>query len=194
MATGDRADITARLKALLPRWFGTGATPVLDGLLQGPASALAFIYNLFAYAKLQTRIKSATDGFLDLISGDFFGVRLLRRAGQGDNSYRAVILATLLRLKVSRQGMINALTTLTGRAPIIIEGDRPADTGAYDAVNAYWDSPLGVWGERLPYQCAVIVYRPLPGTDQYGVTDEDIRLTIEAVKPAGTIVWFQIQN
>lgn len=194
MATGDQADITRRIKALLPRWFGAGDTPVLDALLQGPAWALSFIYDLAAYAKLQTRIRTATDGWLDLIAGDFFGARLMRRAGQGDVSYRSTILASVLRRKVTRKALSDALTLLTGRTPMIGEGDQPASTGAWDVNNAFWDTPMGFWGEHRPFEAFVIAYRPLPGTDQYGVSDEDIRLMVEAVRPAAIVVWLQIQD
>lgn len=193
MATGDQADLTARIKALLPRWFGAGDTPVLDALLQGPAWALSFAYSLWAYAKLQTRITTATDGWLDMISGDFFGSRLMRRAGQTDASYRSVILATILRRKVTRRAMFAALLQLTGREPIIVEGDRPADTGAWNRPAGYWDR-TGSWGSHRPYQAFVTAFRPLVGSDQYGVSDEDIRLTVEAVKPVGTVIWLQIQD
>lgn len=193
MATGDQADLTARLKAVLPRWFGNGATPALDGLLQAPAWALSFVYSLIAYAKAQTRISTATGGWLDLIAADFFGARSLRRTGQSDQSYRANILATILRPKVTHDAMVQALTTLTGRPPIVIEPSRVADTGAWDSPVGYWDQQ-GFWGGAMPFQAAVIAFRPLVGSDQYGVSDEDIRLTIEAVRPEATVIWFQIQD
>ena len=193
MAVGDQADITARIKALLPRWFGAGETPVLDALLQGPAWALSFAYSLWAYTKLQTRIRTATDGWLDLIAGDFFGTRLMRRAGQADAPYRAVILASVLRRKVTRKAMSDALTQLTGRAPLIVEGDRPSDTGAWNRPRGYWNR-TGAWGAHRPYQAFITAFRPLMGSDQYGVSDEDIRLLIETAKPAGTVVWLQIQD
>jgi hypothetical protein len=74
--TGDQTDILGRIKALLPfRWF-PDTTPVLDALLSGIAWSLALIYSLIQYAKNQTRIATASDGFLDLISYDFFGINL----------------------------------------------------------------------------------------------------------------------
>ena len=70
---GDQNDFIARLKALLPRgWFAETA-PVLTGTLAGLSAALAQVYGLISYARLQTRIVTATDAFLDLISFDFFG-------------------------------------------------------------------------------------------------------------------------
>src|ERR1700722_7829173 len=132
MATGDQNDMLARIKALLPNGWFRGLTPVLDALLSGYAWSLSFIYQLIQYAQLQTRIATATDGFLDLISFDFFGNTLLRRQQEQDNPFRARILATLLREKATRKGMNDALVNLTGRTPIIFEPSRPADTGGWN--------------------------------------------------------------
>ena len=89
MATGDQANTVARLKALLPNgWFAQDSTPILDGFLNGIAWALSFIYSLAAYARLQTRIATATDGFLDLITADFFGDTLPRNYQEDDASFR----------------------------------------------------------------------------------------------------------
>jgi hypothetical protein len=96
MATGDTTDVLGRLKAVLPRWFG-GASPILDALLTGLATASAFIYSLYGYAKLQTRILTASDGWLDMVAADFFGTTLQRKASQTDSSFRAAIIANLLR-------------------------------------------------------------------------------------------------
>ena len=134
MATGDQADIFARLKAILPaRWFGSPAdsTPILDAVLQGVANLLAFVYSLYAYAKLQTRISTATDGYLDLIAADFFGTTLQRTTGQSDESYRALILANLFREKATRNALIRVLQDFTGQTPVIVEPTKPADCGAY---------------------------------------------------------------
>lgn len=130
MATGDRADVRARLRTLLPPWFPDVA-PVLDGLLAGPAEALAWVHDLVVYAQLQTRIRTATDRWLDLIAADFFGPRIRRRQGQGDASFRARILVELFRERATRAGIAKVVRDLTGRAPIIFEPARPADTGAY---------------------------------------------------------------
>src|SRR3978361_501866 len=93
--TGDQSDILSRLKTLLPGGWFRDATPVLDGFLSGIAWALAQVYALAAYARLQTRILTATDGFLDLISFDFFGNTLPRRALESDAAFRTRIVAEL---------------------------------------------------------------------------------------------------
>ena len=61
---GDAADMIARLAALLPlRWFGD-VTPVLSAVLAGLADGWAWLYTMLTYARLQTRIATATDSLL----------------------------------------------------------------------------------------------------------------------------------
>lgn len=134
--TGGQNDIFGRLNSLLPsRWF-TGLTPVKDAVLTGIASVLSQIYALYAYARLQTRIATLTDGWIDTASADYFGAGLPRNPGEGDASYLARVQANLLLARVSRPAVVAALTKLTGRAPTVIEPMNPADTGAYGAAVA----------------------------------------------------------
>lgn len=223
--TGDQNDLLARLKALLPRgWFGSSAdsVPIIDGLMTGLANGLAFIYSLYTYAKLQTRISTATDGWLDMISADFFGTDLPRNTGQSDDSYRNAIQARLLREKATRNAVTIALTALTGRAPTIIEPTRPQDTGAYGAPNSGY-GVAGAYGSlSLPFQAFVIAYRPhsaqgIASVAGYGIStggysqaswaeyarlsdatggvlDSDIFAAVAAVKPAATIIWMTVEN
>ncbi|WP_202034103.1 hypothetical protein [Rhizobium rhizogenes] len=129
MATGDVDDMLSRIKATLPPWFPT-ESPILDGLLTGFATVAAWIYGLITYAKLQTRISTATDGWLDLIAFDFFGRRMVRGT-RTDTLFRSAILAELFRPRATRQAIIDVLTGLTGNAPDIFEPARPQDTGGY---------------------------------------------------------------
>jgi hypothetical protein len=136
MATGDSNDMLERMQALLPRgWFGDSPT-ILTALLKGFAAILANVYAVLAYAKLQTRILTATDGFLDVISADFFGSNLPRRTGESDAAFRNRIVVNLFRERATRKAVIQVLTTLTGRAPLIVEPMRPADTGGYGGTDA----------------------------------------------------------
>jgi hypothetical protein len=225
MATGDQTDIFSRLKALLPTgWFGSRAdTPDdADGVMTGAANALAFVYSLYGYARKQTRIATATDGWLDMIAADFFGTALLRKTGQSDDSYRAAINARLLREKGTRNAVTIALTALTGRTPTIIEPTRPADTGAYGVPTSGYGVAGSYGSLSLPYQAFVIAYRPhsaqgIANVAGYGIStagygeaswgeyaklsdatggvlDSDIFAAVAAVKPAGTIVWTAIRN
>jgi ABC-type nickel/cobalt efflux system permease component RcnA len=126
MATGDQNDIAQRLSSYLPtRWFGTILDTLLlafiNAVLQGTTACLSFLYSLYAYAKLQARIATATDGWLDLISADFFGNTLPRIPGEIDNSYRARIRARLVQEKATRSAISQAVQQLTGYAPQIFE-------------------------------------------------------------------------
>src|SRR5277367_5764534 len=112
--TGDQNDFTGRLRQLLPNgWFADDA-PVLNAVLNGCAYCLALMYSLIAYAKLQTRIATATDGFLDLVAFDYFASYIARRVNELDASLRGRIQQNLLRQKATRSGMIKLLTDLTG--------------------------------------------------------------------------------
>jgi hypothetical protein len=189
---GSQADILNRLQRLQPPgWFAVGMVPIRDALLTGVANALAFVFSLFAYLKLQTRIASATDGFLDLISFDFFGNEL-PRGNQTDQSFKASIQANLFAKRNTRAAIIGVLTQITGRAPVVIEPARAADVGAYDVGNCAYDT-VGPYGSTdFEYQSFVTAFRPLAGTPQFGITDADIYAAIEGVRLGASIVWTQI--
>jgi hypothetical protein len=213
------SDMLSRLKSTLPsRWF-QGATPILDGLLTGLASAWTTLHDLLDFTRLQTRLSTASGSFLDAISQDLLGPILPRRSGEPDSSYRRRITRELVRDRNTRTAIIAALADLTGRTPIVFEPARPADTGA-------WNGPLGYgsaggWGSlMLPFQCFVTAYRATGsgiasvagygvGTGAYGVgtieyaglamltgqiTDTDITNAITGVMPAATIAWTRIAN
>ena len=217
MVTGDVPDFQSRIKSLLPaNWF-KGSTPILDGTLTGVSTALSSVYGLTAYARLQTRIATATDGFLDLISFDFFGNTLPRASNETDASFRSRIQVELLLERGTRKGLIEALTLLTGRAPIVFEPARPADTGAYNTNTMGYNVAGGYGSLALPFQVFVVAYRPIgqgiPNVAGYGdpeagynstsgayvdldmetgVTDSAIYSLISSVAPVATIAWTQI--
>lgn len=220
MATGDVPDFLRRLKALIPNnWFTPGQSPLLDGVLTGFAQVFSFNYAQLAYLRLQTRIATATDGFLDLIANDYFGSRLFRQANQSDNSFRARILASILRKRNTRDAVTSIVTQLTGRAPIILEPTRPNDTGVWDGPGIGWDI-AGGWGSLLlSYQSFVTVFRPagqgvpnIAGWDIStgawntpsqlewatasqvdGLTDADLYAAVESVRPIGYTIWVALQ-
>jgi hypothetical protein len=220
MATGDQGDITQRLQALVPTgWFPVAIANICNAVLAGIANALSFTYSLLAYIRLQTRIGTATDGFLDLIAGDFFGDDLLRRPGESDSAYRARILAGILREKNTRHAVYLVLEQLTGVAPYIFEPQRAADTGAYGGWNCGYRAAGGYGSVLLPMQAFVIAYRPLGtgianiagygiSTAGYGVgsqgeyadlsmiddsiTDSDIYEAVDSVRPTCTTLWVSI--
>ena len=221
MAAGDQQDVVSRIKRALPNGWFQDETPILDGVLNGIAWALAFVHGLIAYAGLQTRISTATDGFLDLISGDFFGSKLPRKPLESDSTFRSRILANLLLQRDTRAAIINVLTLLTGRVPKFFEPARPADTGGYNTNSCGYGVAGGYGSLVTPYQAFVIAYRPIgqgiPNIAGYNspegaystasqteyantsliqgeVTDSDIYAAIDATQVAGTIIWTQIQS
>ena len=196
MATGDQNDVLGRLKATLPPWFGDlSEAPIISALLTGLAEAGAFVFSLYAYAALQTRIRTATDGWLDMIAADWFGGGLLRRQGQTDASYRAIIIASIMRERATRNAVTKVLTDITGRAPRLVEPRRPVDTGGYGAAG-YGYGVSGAYGSQLlPRNMAfVIAYRPLVGSLQYGVQDADIYAAVDSVRPTGSTLYVQLNN
>lgn len=209
-----------RLKQLIPAsWFG-GVTPILDAVLTGIGAALDNFAGLSAYVKLQMRIATATDGFLDLIAGDFFGESLTRNANESDASFRARMLAGLFSPTVTRRAILRQLLTLTGRAATIFEPANPGDTGAYGIACGY--GVAGGYGSlAMPAQFFVYPRRPLssgipyvggygssvgaystpsqseyanPSMTQQGVTDAAIYALIARIKAAGVTAWVQILN
>jgi len=177
MATGDPRDIAARLARWLPaRWFAdTGS--VLTAVLAGFASGLSLTNGMVRYAALQVRIATASDGFLDLISGDFFGGRMPRGFAETDASFRTRIQAEIFRPRGTRAAVVKALRDLTGRPPVIFEPSRPADTGAYNVGASLGYGTAGAYGSlALPDQSFVVAFRPigvpgLPNVAPYGVVN-----------------------
>jgi hypothetical protein len=220
MATGDQQDFFQRIKTLVPRWFGD-SMPTIDALVQGLAWAGSFVYSLWAYAKQQTRILTATDGWLDMIAADFFGAALLRQSNQSDASFRARVVINLFRERATRGGIVKVLQDLTGRTPLVFEPLRPADAGCYGGPAIGYGMAGGYGSMLLPFQALVTAYRPtgqgIPMVAGYGistggygqasradyaamsmiqgaVTDADIYAAIDSVKPAGTIIWTRINS
>lgn len=217
MATGDNNDILARLKSVIPPWFSQ-ATPVLDAVLSTFAQIGSWGYGLLQFVKLQARVATATDIFLDLIAFDFFGFRVRRKASQLDADFRTVISNEVLRERGTRAGMLKALLDLTGSPARMFEVAYPYDTGGFDTFALGFDISGG-WGSNdLPYQNFINVVQPIgagvplvAGYDTgYGawdggfsslidansirgkVTDQDIYDTIEATRTAGVTYYVNI--
>ena len=174
---GSSANILSRVRSLIPRrWFKWGA-PIRDAILGGLSDSAAWNYVLIGYARAQTRLASAYGVWLDILAYDFLG-RTLVRNGTADNTFRAVIKATILQERVTRAGMINAVTTLTGKTPWVFEPWNTYDTGAYSGKNGKYGSMgygvgRGGYGNmKLPCQTFMKVTRSagsgIPGVAGYG--------------------------
>src|SRR5476649_1180890 len=160
MATGDQQDILGRLKALIPpSWFGD-TTSFRDAILSACAQALAWCYSLYLYAQLQTRISTATDGWLDMIAYDFFGTNYGRKSGQSDDVFRNSIKINLFRERGTRHAVEKILEDLTGKTPLIFEPQRPLDTGSYGGPMIGYGVAGGYGSLLIPYQAFVVAFRP----------------------------------
>jgi hypothetical protein len=200
-----------RLKSLLPRWFGDD-TPVLDALLQGAAHLVSVGAALIRYATAQTRLKTAAEGWLELIAHDFLGRNLVRQVGQSDEAFRGRILASLFRERATRAGLIQLLTELTGQTPKVFEPNAAGDTAAY-GMSHYGIGRYG--GRALTYQVWVTIHRPHEASPpleagfyaqhpygrsryashrrlQSALPDHALLQAVHQLKPMGTVVWVRL--
>lgn len=167
MTTGSPTDILSRVKGLIPfRWFAWVA-PYRDAIIGGLADRASWCYGLIGYARSQIRLSTAYGIWLDVISYDFLG-RSLTRSGSNDDVFRRVIRATILQERVTRAGMISAITALTGIAPKVFEPWNTFDTGAYSNTSVSYGSMgygvgQGGYGHMgLPAEAFVTVTRTQP--------------------------------
>lgn len=179
-SVGNVSDFMSRLRAALPRgWFAHAATPsdtpVMDGILTGFATIWSNLWQMFRYISLQKRIATATDINLDIISTDYLGTTLPRRSGEGDDSYRARIRATIFQPKATRKALSDALAQLTGAPPDIFEPRNPADTGGWGTAGRAINTNLGYgvaggYGSyNLPFQAFIRTNLPPNSELQAGV-------------------------
>lgn len=178
MAIGDLADMVARIRSKLPsKWFNDGVngsaptqTPILDGLLAGPAYVWSWTYSFLQWVASQTRIATASGVFVDMIAFDLFGNYIKRRAGEVDSSLRARIKLELFRPKGTRAAVSKALVDLTGNVPVIFEPAYAFDTGGYGhgtsmtAGTGLGYGLAGGWGSyALPFQFFIMPHRAVGG-------------------------------
>lgn len=214
---GSADDIVNRVKLLLPKGWWRFTAPIRDAIIGGIADLASWSYALVAYAKLQTRVAWATGIWLDIISNDYFGHTLARKSSEGDASFRTRIQKELIRERVTRKGMINAVQDLTGLPVTVFEPWNTGDTGAWDNGTFALDI-AGGWGDYLAAQSFLNVTPPgVQGIAGVGgwdsgylawdggigmwadmslitgaVTTQDIYDTINKTRPTGSIVWTQL--
>jgi hypothetical protein len=179
---GDLSDFMYRISVVLPkRWFSE-QSPNLNALLAAIATPWVWLYSLIVYMINQTRLLTATEDWLDLISNDYFGVNLLRKSGEVDTAYRDRIQSALLREAATRSAVVSNLQNLTGTQPFIFEPANCLDTGSFgdpSSISSFGDTGMaygmaGGWGSLLlPLQFFVTAFRPaMPGVGMlagYGI-------------------------
>jgi hypothetical protein len=149
--TGSSASIQWRVHMTLANRWWQWAAPIRDAITGGISDAFAWGYNLILYAQLQTRLFTATGPWLDVFAYDFLG-RFLTRNGLLDGPFRVMIKSTILQERVTRAGMINILTQLTGQVPAVFEPWSPQDAGGW-ATTKFAYGVSGGWGSlQLPGQ------------------------------------------
>jgi hypothetical protein len=166
---GDLADIASRLRAVLPkRWFGE-QSPNLTAILQSISTPWVWLYGIIVYVIAQTRLTTATDSWLDIISFDFFGIGIGRKPNESDSNFRMRIKARLLQEAATRSAISSGLAELLGSRPVIFEPANCADTGSYGGTASGSAVPcsgmaygiLGGWGSvLLPLQFFITATRP----------------------------------
>lgn len=167
-ATGSSADILNRIRKVLPRRWFAWVAPYRDAVIGGLSDSASWCYGLIGYAKAQTRLATAYGIWLDILCYDFLGFNLTRNAMQ-DDAFRVVIKATVLQERVTRAGMIAAVTQITGNAPWIFEPWNTYDTGGYSGKNktcgqfGYGQGQGGYGNMKLPGQIFMKVYRGSTG-------------------------------
>jgi hypothetical protein len=217
--TPDVPGLLARIKAVLPaRWFAD-ASPILDAVLTGMASAWVQMFALLDGVEAQTRIATASGIMLDIAAQDYFGETLPRRIAEADAAYSARICQNLVRPRATRASVVQALQDLTGREPVVFEARNPADTGGYN-VNLGYGLAGGYGSMLIPYQFFVRAFRPdsLPVSHASGygvgpggyntapafyaetsefqgnISDVEIYASVAAVVPTAGVAWMNISN
>lgn len=163
--TGDQADIEARLLAVIPPWFGSPEErPVVGALVSGTASLLAWVYQLYLFAKLQTRLATATGGWLDLAAADFF-TSFPRFQGETDRPYSRRIRLEVLRDRNTRHAIDRQVYDLTQDHPEVYEAWRGGCCGGWGTPGMAYGL-VGRWGSGgAPGETIIIT----PDLANYGI-------------------------
>ncbi len=169
--------MAARMRAALPTGWFPDVSPVLDAVLAGFGSVWAAVFGLYVYLVAQLRIATATGGTLDMIAWDFFAARLYRRPGEADPALRARIGREMFRERATRHAVVQVLTDLVGKAPVVFEPAYTYDTGGYAAAGSLVGTGLaynragGYGSMMLPFQFFVVAFRgsisPIAGVMGY---------------------------
>lgn len=172
MAIGDEAFFKKLVLENLPRgWFDQGGE-VINALANAVGEPAAFGFDQIGYVAKQTRLATATDGFLDLAAEDYFGRGgMKRRKSEADDDYRARLQEELLRPLGTREALVDVIDDLTGHEPTILEPAHQPDCGAWGGASGPYLMGYGVAGHYgsygVPFQFFMTVQRP----DGQGIPD-----------------------
>ena len=209
--------IIQRFLKLLPlNWFAVGAV-TLGVVAAAVGAVFGDVQSVITAVQANIYLQTTTGGYLDLWVYDFFGPTLLRNTGESDTDYYIRAQSNIFAPACTREAVSNAIQTLTGTAPTIVEPWRPSDTGAYGYVCGY--GVAGIWTDYLPYQAFLTATVPnsvtgVPGVAGYGegpggygvnsmLYYEEITTTattsaqnvydlIERLKVYGTLIWVRL--
>lgn len=183
---GDQDDFVARLRLTLPTgWFADDAS-IISGVLSGLAACWTWLYGLLGEVREQSRLATVSGALLDMACGDFFGLRLRRRSGEGDVALRTRLLAAMHRERGTRAGLIAAAAE-AGYSVRLFEPAYPADTGAYATAGGLAWGQAGGWGSlSMPLACFVTATPVAPV--------EDLGPALAAALPAGGVAWLRIED
>jgi hypothetical protein len=186
-------------------WFNQNENPILEAILTGAAYIGYQIYSLLVFSKNQLRISTSTGNFLDLTAQDFFMGILSRCPNESDSDFLLAIQKLMFAPRITTKNLINRLTDLTGRTPIIY---KPFfDAGFYN--QAFLNNTFA--GGDTPFTIWITAFRPIQpvlnttaylnqtaygnAASYYGesnqsnvcVTDQDILDTINITIAAGIV-------
>src|ERR1700687_2679790 len=115
MATGDPQDIVTRLRAVLAPWFpDPSQSPNLNAILSGIGDVMSVCYAFIQYAAAQTRLGTASGGWIDLWGWDYLGAKVTRRTAELDSQLKARIIKEIFRDRCTRNSVSVMLNDLTG--------------------------------------------------------------------------------
>ena len=185
--TGDLQDIQQRLRLTLPtRWFGDVA-PILDGILSGLASGWTGLYQLIQFVIQESRLKTASDQFLDLAAIDFLSSSFLRRGQENDSSFRSRLLTALQRQQATRLA-INTAAAAAGYSLSVFEPAQPFSTGAYNVPAGLAWNTVGGWGSlEMPLESLL---NAQPGAVAY---ESELWSNMALATPAGGALWLHVK-
>ena len=165
----NQTTLAQRLTSLLPQsWFSSAALTtnagvnnngIVGSIMQGVGAVLALIYNQLQYAKLQSRLATASDVQVDLASIDFFAYGWPRYYGETDRAFATRIIQRLLWPQPTLIGIADAVNSwlyglqfLPKMPPLGADTYGATDTsGSLDAPYANRVQPPGIGLDTYDY-------------------------------------------